>query len=77
MLVIAVAEDAIQQGHWKQLEKWVSKTRKTDGRVYLIEGASKFQDEWEKEVRGRESFWDQAVQYTDEWESHTGTKMCW
>jgi hypothetical protein len=56
MLVIAVAEDAIQKGHWKRLEKWVSKTRETDGRVYLMEGASKFRDEWEKEVRGGESF---------------------
>jgi hypothetical protein len=67
MLVIAVAEDVIEKGHWKRLKKWVRKTRETDGRVYLVEGSSNFRDEWENEMRGGESIWDHAVRYTDEW----------
>jgi hypothetical protein len=77
MLVIAVAKNVIHKGRGRVLEKWVRKTRETDDRVYLMEGASNFQDEWENEVRGGESFWDQAVRYTDEWERRTNTKCWW
>jgi hypothetical protein len=74
MFVIAVAEDVVEKGYWKRLEKWVRKTRETDGRVYLVESGSNFRDKWENEMRGGESIWDQAVRYTDEWERHTNMK---
>jgi hypothetical protein len=71
MLVIAVAKDTTSAAHWKRLEKWVHKTRKMDNRVYLIERYScYFRDEWEGEVRGGKSIWDEAVQYTDDWEGN-------
>ena len=67
MFVLAMAEDVIKRGHSKRLEKWVRKTRKTDGRVYLVESGSNFRDKWEHGMRGGESIWDQAVRYTDAW----------
>jgi hypothetical protein len=71
MLVIAVAEDVIKQGHWKRLQKWVRDIRETDGRVYLVPCSSTLRDEWEKESRGGECIWDRAVRYTNEWECQT------
>ncbi|KIM77997.1 hypothetical protein PILCRDRAFT_11653 [Piloderma croceum F 1598] len=69
MLVIAVATDIIREASWKRLEKWVRKTRETDGRVYLVKPSSVYiRDEWEAETRGGESIWDRAVRYTDEWD---------
>jgi hypothetical protein len=69
MLVIAVTRDAIREATWKQLEKWVRKTRETDDRVYIVERHSVyFRDEWEEETRGGERIWDRAVRYTNEWD---------
>jgi hypothetical protein len=75
ILVITVATDVIKKGRWKRLEKWVRKTRETDGRVYLVERGPIFRDEWELEIRSGDSIWDRALRYTNEWESNTNMKM--
>jgi hypothetical protein len=75
MLVITVAKDVIKNGRWKRLEKWVRKTRETDGRVYVVERGPIFRDEWELEMRGGDSIWDRALRYTNEWESNMNMKM--
>jgi len=65
MLVISVATDIIREANWKRLEKWVRKTRETDGRFYLVKRRSVYiRDEWEAETRGGECIWDRAVLYT-------------
>jgi hypothetical protein len=65
MLVISVNK-VVQ---WKGLEKWVRKTREADDRVYLVERLSVFlRDEWENEMRGGESIWERAIQFTKGWE---------
>ena len=75
MLVITVATDIVKKGRWKRLEKWVRKTRETDGRVYLVERGPIFRDEWELEIRSGDSIWDRALRYTNEWESNMNMKM--
>jgi hypothetical protein len=78
MLVIVVAADIVERDEWKRLGKWISRTREKDGRVYLAHGPpdSEFRNEWEKEMRGGESIWDQAIRYTDAWECGANTKTC-
>jgi hypothetical protein len=56
MLVIVMAHVTLR----KRFEGWMRKTRAKDSRIYFVElHDSELQDEWEKEVRGGESIWDQ------------------
>ena len=70
MLVVALSFQVAQRGHWKELGRWVRKTREMDGRVYIVEECrpDDLQEEWEDELRGGESIWDKAVRYTRDWE---------
>jgi hypothetical protein len=46
--------------------------QQTDQRLHVIEGHSQyFQDEWEEKMRGGESIWERAIQYTTTWEANT------
>jgi hypothetical protein len=71
MLVISVPNEVNGGVQWKGLDKWVRKVREMDDRVYLVGRSSIFlRDEWESEMRGGESIWERAVQFTYEWEVH-------
>jgi hypothetical protein len=70
MLVVVIVKDVVQGVDREELEEWVRGVRKTDRRLYVLEGHSlHFRDEWEEEMRGGESIWERAIRYTAAWEA--------
>jgi hypothetical protein len=76
MFVVAGVKKPLQQAQWKRLQEWVREKRKTDKRVFFVEiPAVDIQVEWEREMRGGESIWDQALRYTTRWEAKEREKL--
>lgn len=72
MLVVVIITGSVHDDDRTQMENLVVDIRKTDSRIYLVESYDRgieIQEQWEEEMRGGESIWDQAARYTSEYES--------
>jgi hypothetical protein len=72
MLVVVIVTSLVTEGDRTQMEELVVDIRKIDSRIYLVESVDRgvdIQEQWEEEMRGGESIWDQAIRYTSKYDA--------